>query len=433
MKMQNIKLTTYGLLVFSLLSQTACKKDFVNPNAATETQVFSSAQGLTGVAVGLQRVYTAGRASSLYNRIAISGLLTGELTVLNQGNTSEYQLQLGGGSVDATNTILGGLWTSSNKILYDAEKVLAGAAALGDKNYASGLIGYTTIFKALALGDLSMFWQKVPAGVGDKVTFVDRAEGFTRAIAAIDQALAAINANSIAPTFLSNIPAGIDIVNTLQALKARYALFNGNYQLALTTANAVDLTKKSAFNFSAVNLNPVFETSTSTNNVYGVADANTLGLPAGLQPSAADKRLAFYTTGAYASKIAGFGAASTTPIPIYLPGEITLIKAEAYARLTPPQLDNALAELNKVVTKKPADDPFGLGADLPAIAGPLTQQQLLDEIYRQRAIELFMLGLRLEDMRRFGRPTAERRRNFLPYPFLERDNNPTNTPSDPTF
>ncbi|MEJ7671427.1 MAG: hypothetical protein WKF59_01580 [Chitinophagaceae bacterium] len=43
-----------------------------------------------------------------------------------------------------------------------------------------------------------------------------------------------------------------------------------------------------------------------------------------------------------------------------------------------------------------------------------------------------MGGLQLEDMRRFGRPTTERRRNFLPYPFLERDNNP-NTPPDPTF
>jgi len=64
--------------------------------------------------------------------------------------------------------------------------------------------------------------------------------------------------------------------------------------------------------------------------------------------------------------------------------------------------------------------------------GPLTQQELLDQIYKNRAIELFMLGLRLEDQRRFGRPISERKRNFLPYPFLERDNNP-NTPPDPAF
>src|SRR4029078_2733484 len=141
----------------------ACKKNYVNPNAATSEQVFSSAQGLTGVVVGLQRVYTAGRASSLYNKVALDGLLTKQLIVRNQGNTSEYQLQLGGGSVDGTNTILGGLWTTSNKIIYDADKVLASAATLSDKGYANGLIGYATIFKALALGDLSEFWEKVPA------------------------------------------------------------------------------------------------------------------------------------------------------------------------------------------------------------------------------------------------------------------------------
>jgi hypothetical protein len=111
---------------------------------------------------------------------------------------------------------------------------------------------------------------------------------------------------------------------------------------------------------------------------------------------------------------------------------MTLIKAEAYARMTPPDLANALIELNKVVTKTPASDPFGVGADLPPLVGPLTQAQILEQIYKHRSIELFMSGLRMEDMRRFGRPDTEKNRNFLPYPFLEKDNNP-NTPDDPVF
>ena len=110
---------------------------------------------------------------------------------------------------------------------------------------------------------------------------------------------------------------------------------------------------------------------------------------------------------------------------------MTLIKSEAYARMTTPDLINALIELNKVVTKTPASDPFGVGANQP-IQVALTQAQLLDQIYRHRSIELFMSGLKLEDMRRFGRATAERKRNFFPYPFRERDNN-VNTPADPAF
>jgi hypothetical protein len=431
MKKQIIKLSVLGMSAAMLLFQSSCKKDYINPNAATEDQVFSSPQGLTGVAVGLQRVYTAGRASSLYNRITINGLVTKELIVLNQGNTGEYQLQLGGGSVDGTNSLVSGLWTSSNKIIYDADNVIAGAQGLADKGYASGLIGYASLFKSLALGDLSMFWEKVPAGIGLNVGFIDRAQGFAKAITVIDEALTAINANAISSEFTANVPAGINLPNALHALKARYSLYTGNYATALSEANAASLTVKSTFNFTTVNLNPIFETATSTNNVTAAIDNTTLGLPAGLQPDPADKRLPFYTTTAYASKILGFGAASTTPWPVYLPGEMTLIKAEAYARQASPDLVNALIELNKVVTKTPASDIYGVGADLPPLVG-LTQAQILDQIYKHRSIELYMSGLKLEDMRRFQRSTTERTRNLLPYPFLERDNNP-NTPPDPSF
>jgi hypothetical protein len=433
MKMQIRNILFYGLAVIMLLPVSSCKKDYTNPGAVPSSNAFGSIQALTGVAIGLQRVYTAGRGSSLYNRVTMDALLTNQSIVLNQGNTSEYQLQLGGGSVDGTNTILGGLWTTSNKIIFDADNVINGAATLGDKNYASGLIGYTTIFKALALADLAMFWEKVPANTGQNVSFVDRAQGFTKAIAAIDNALTLITANPISTALSNNIPAGIDIVNTLHALKARFSLFSGNYAQALSEANAVNLAVKSTFNFSTVNLNPIFETVTSTNNVYAPGDLN-MGLPAGLQPDAGDKRVPFYisTNGtAPIYRVSGFGAASTTPWPVYLPGEITLIKAEAYARMTTPDLVNAMIELNKVVTKQPASDPFGVGAGLPPAAGA-TQAQVLDLIYKHRGIELYMSGLRLEDTRRFGRPNSEKKRNFLPYPFLERDNN-SNTPPDPAF
>ena len=106
---------------------------------------------------------------------------------------------------------------------------------------------------------------------------------------------------------------------------------------------------------------------------------------------------------------------------------MTLTKAEAYTRQN--DLVNGLLELNKVVTK--TSDPFGVAAGLPPLVA-LTQAQLLDQIYRHRTIELYLAGLRLEDMRRFARPTTERKRSFYPYPFQERDNN-TNTPADPTF
>jgi hypothetical protein len=411
-----------------------CKKNYTDPNKAVEDQVFSSPKGLTGVVIGLQRVYTLGRASNLYNLVSINGLTTNELIVQNTGNTAEVQLAAGGNSVDGNHTMLTTFWSTCNKVIYDADKVIANAAILADKNYASGLIAYACLFKALSIGAMSEFWEKVPSGIGANISFIDRVDGFKKAITVIDEAAAAIAANPVSAAFVSSMPAGIDILNTLNALKARYSLFAGLYAQALIAANAVDLTKKSSFNFDALSLNPIYEVSTSTNNVVQVKDS-TLGLLVPLQPDLTDKRVPFYTsintTILPKYRISGFGAAAATAFPVYLPGEITLIKAEVYARQTVPDLVNALVELNKVITKQPASDPFGVGAGLPPSA-PLTQTELLEQIYRHRCIELYMSGLKLEDMRRFGRPNAERKRNLMPYPLRERDNNP-NTPADPPF
>ena len=84
-------------------------------------------------------------------------------------------------------------------------------------------------------------------------------------------------------------------------------------------------------------------------------------------------------------------------------------------------------------------DPFGLAADLPAYAGATTLQALLDEIYYNRATELFLQGLRLADARRLGQgaPDAsnafQRSRNVYPFPRQERLSNPDTTPPDPAI
>jgi len=423
------------IITVVVITTSSCKKEYLDPSKALEEQVYTSTAGITGVSVGLQRIYTLGRASSLYNIVSTNGLVTHEVFLLNQGNLPEAQLSAGGNVVDGTNTILAGLWTSSNKILYDANKVLQATSIVSDKGYVSGLIGYTTIFKALSLGAMAMFWEKVPAGNGSNVGFITSTEGFNKAIASIDSALGIIATTPVSAAFISNVPAGVDIVNTLQALKARYSLYINNYTQALAAANSVDLTRKSIFNFEAANPNPIYDGAGSNFNVYQPTDS-TMGLPSGLRPDLADKRVPFYMTlsGSPAARflMKGFSSGSTVAIPLYLPGEITLIKAEAYVRQATPDLNNATIELNKIVTKKPGADPFGVGADLPAISGVLTAAQLLDQIYLNRCVELYMSGLKLQDMRRFARPLTERTRNLMPYPFRERDNNP-NTPTDPVF
>ena len=427
---QTIQYTSCAVLMF--FAATGCKKDFNNLNAAKREEAYATSRGIAAIAVSLQRNYASNVA---YGMSDATGLITNETILRNAGNTSELQFSTGGTAVDGTNALLGNVWASANKIIFDANEIIAAAEKLSDKGYASGLIGYATIYKALSMGCLASYWEKVPDTVGvAAVTFSDRMVGFTRAIAAIDKALSAISTNAIVATFANDVPAGVDIVNTLYALKARYSLFAGNYAAALAAANAVDLTKRSVMNFESANPNPVFNFVTSTNNVYQPVDS-TLGLPVAIAPDLADKRIPFYTvinpTINPRFRLNGFWNTATASIPLYYPGEMTLIKAEAYARQATPDLVNGILELNKVVTKKAATDPLGLGADLAPVA-PANVTELLTQIYRNRCIELYLSGMKLEDMRRFGRPTGERKRNLFPYPFRERDSNP-NTPADPPF
>ncbi|WP_342330164.1 RagB/SusD family nutrient uptake outer membrane protein [Pedobacter sp. FW305-3-2-15-E-R2A2] len=422
-----------ALVLMLFMTASSCKQDFKDPNGALATDVLKSAKGLTGVAVGLQRVYSVGRPGVFFSSITANGFVTNELFLSNAGNIPELQLFTGGAKVDGTNAILTNLWANSSKIIFDADNVINNAANLSDKSYASGLIAYSSIFKALAIGNLSQYWQQVPNGVGQQVNFVSRKDGFIKAIAVIDNALSVITANQISSAFLANIPKGIDIKNTLYALKARYALFSENYPLALTSAGSVDLNVKSYFGFDGNAPNPIYDIATSTNNVFQPLNA-TLGLKGTDVPDANDKRVPFHIlfgTKAPLISLNGFGNATAAIIPVYLPGEMILIKAEALARQPDP--GNALIELNKVVTKTAALDVFGLGAALPELTGSYSQEELLALIYKHRCIELYLSGLKIEDMRRFAKPLTDRKRNFFPYPFVERDGGNLNVPADPAF
>ena len=437
--MQKVRLHNKILfLALAAVAFTGCKKDFSNPNETPRDVVFNNPTTAAAAAVGVQRNYSIGQASSLFAIVDANGLLSYELILMNAGNIGEFQFSTGGAAVDGTNNVVNNIWSNSSKVIFDADNVLRYANASPDKAYASGLIAYVSIYKALALGNLSMFFEKVPDTIGvANAPFISRTDGYKKAVAVLDYAINFYNTNAPNTTVLSRLPTDINFINTLYALKARYALFAGDYGTALAAANLVDLTKRSVMNFNSQALNPIFESATNTNNVFQVVDS-TFGLPVAIAPDLNDGRIKFHariknpTEANPRWRINGFYSNGATGVPIFLPGEIILIKAEALAKQATPDLNAALTELNKVVTKQASQDIYGIGANLPAIAGPLNQTELITEIYRNRSIELYMTGMRLEDQRRLNRPAGERKRSNLPYPFRERDNN-TNTPADPAF
>ena len=424
------------LAVLLALSLGSCNKEYLNPSSATQNQVVTSSDGLLTLCNGLQARYsTNGLLSVLYNAVAAGGLSTRELTILNVGNIEEYNVSLGAGNVTNANGVVHNLWTQANLVKANADLVLANAGNAPEAGTRSGIVAYASIFRALSIGTLAQFFEQVPLTVQENAAFVPRVQALQNAVAQLEAAAAQLAATPVSADFNAKIVPGLDLPNTIQALIARYSLQAGDYDKALAAAGRVDLTKRSVFNFDDNTRNPLFEVAFGNKNVFEPFNA-TLGLTGALAPNPADRRLAFFLrTNPTATQNLGTGfyTANNAPIPVYVPGEMLLIRAEAYARKA--DVPNAITELNRVLTKTAATDAVGLGAALPAYAGPQTAADVLVEILRNRSIELAFQGFRLDDSRRFDRPGpgaagAERNRNFYPYPRVERENNPS-TPVDP--
>ncbi|GAA4374650.1 hypothetical protein GCM10023186_06270 [Hymenobacter koreensis] len=425
---------------------SGCDKEYLNPSTASDVQVLTNADGLIAVCNGLQSRFTTGGAlSPLYNTVAAGGLTTRELLIINQGNIEEFNVSLGAGNVTNINGVVRNLWTQCQLVRANADLVLANANNAADPGTRSGIVAYASIFRALAIGTLAQYFEQLPITTEANAPFVSRTVALQSAVTQLEAAATQLAQTPVSADFTNKIIGGINLPNTVQALIARYSLFAGDYDKAIAAAGRVDLTSRSVFNFDELARNPLFEVAFGNRNVFEPFDVN-LGLTGALAPEAGDRRIPFYTRAnptATQNRGTGFYTASAAPIPVYVPGEMLLIRAEAYARKN--DLANAVTELNRVRTSTAAATTAGSaafptappGANLGPYAGPITQEAILFDIYRNRQVELAFQGFRLEDNRRFGRPGAgtpgaERNRNFFPYPRSERENN-TATPPDPVI
>ncbi len=417
----------YFFSVALICSLSSCEQEYLNPSAASEQQVVNDVNGLVTLCNGLQYRYTISRVSPVYTSITANGLISREITVLNAGNTDEEFLRLGGANVQGINSVVSQLWAQNNIIKANADLILKNLDKVSDPGIKAGILSTASIFRALALGNLATYWEKAPIQVGTNASFSAREDLLKEAIKQLESA--APTAANISPAFVSRVPSGIDYVNTIQALIARFNLMLGNYDQAMAAADKVNLTRRSVYIFDDLSRNPLFDITFSNRNVTEPFN-NNFGLSGDLRPDANDKRIAFFFNSTAGQNLgrASFFTSNSSQLPIYRPSEMILIKAEALARKN--SLSAAVLEINKILTKK--TDIFNINADLPEYSGGQSQAEILQEIYKQRCIELYLTGLKVDDSRRFARPSTERTRSFLPYPQNERDNN-TNTPTDPSF
>ncbi|WP_223860899.1 RagB/SusD family nutrient uptake outer membrane protein [Spirosoma validum] len=426
-------------LVIAALSMAGCKLDITNPNGPTDAQVLTTRDGMITLSIGMRQFYST---SGLESLILTPGTTAKEVKGITTF-TNIQELEAGGTGLPTFNGNVLNLWLRLLRVMGMAEDIIANAPTVlaGDPTMRSGVMAHANLFKAMALGGLATAFEQMPLQTNrnGQVTFSDRKAALAEAIRLLDEAVTLVTATPPSATFASQVAGtDFDLINTIQAYRARYNLVAGNYAAALAAANAVNLSARSQFVYNTQSPNPIYQQVQISANY---APRANLGLPA-TPVESGDGRLAFYLTtpdksvgGEALKTLKGFFDAIDRPIPVYLPDEVRLIRAEALVRSNG-DLNAAVTDINAVRTQR-TGDPFGVYPGLAAYSGAVTSDALLLEIYKQRGAELFLTGQRLEDSRRFGRPApptnlTERTRNFYPYPDQERLTNPA-TPADPAI
>ena len=420
----------------------ACSLDLTNPNSPTESQVTSNVDAVIGLATGLQ-----GRFSQSYGNFSyMAGLVTDEYSATSAALISISDAEQG--AVPPGTGIAENVFNSVYRTVRTADELLQGSETLADQidpGTRSGLRALAYALKGEALGEALQSYKQIPIktfGV-DEPTYVSRSEALPYVRALIDSAAAEIAATPPSTQFNNTVlTPGVNLSNVIQLFRARYARIANDDATALAAANLVGRTGASALSvltFPSPGVNFYANVTGGTNGIAPRRQYRTSMVPQ-------DQRFTYFVvpsstlTGRIGAPLDPWNryANPQAPLPVYMPDEALLIKAEALAN------QNQLAPAQAVLDSVRTDCAGGRGIDdpkacLPPLAAQLPKDQLLTEIYTQRKYELFSTGSRWEDSRRRNAiigpvaspniPTSGQR-CWLPYAVGDRNANP-NVPADP--
>jgi starch-binding outer membrane protein, SusD/RagB family len=320
----------------ALGSLGACSLDLNNPNSPTEDQVTSSVDAVIGLATGLQ-----GRFAQSYGNFAyMAGLVTDEFSATSAALISISDAEQG--AVPSGTGIAENVFTSVYRTVRTADELLSGSEALSGEiapGTLSGLRALAFTLKAEALGEALQSYQKIPIKVFNVAapTYVPRSEALPYVRALLDSALAEITAVPASATFNNTIlTPGVNLTNVIHLFRARYARMANDDATALAASNLVGRT-------GATGALSVLTFPAPTVNFYANVTGGTQGIAVRRQWRTSmlpqDQRFTYFVTpsttltGRIGSPLDPWNryASPQAPLPVYMPDEALLIKAEALA------------------------------------------------------------------------------------------------------
>jgi hypothetical protein len=404
--------------VLALVSLSACKLDISNPNAATAESVLTSVAGIRALAIGMQGRLSNAMDENLY----IPGVVSGELgtTSITQSTQREYQnfpIASSNSAISDTNVDLLDIWSKNYGTVKTADDILNNIDALSfAPGTKAGIVGLAKLYKAWSYGFLIEAFEKISIDAG--ATFVDRPAALAQILSLLASAKSDVTGTALTTDFTGSILSpNFDLLNTIRVFQARYSLAAGNNSDALSFANEVPGSASAVITFGGADINP-FNNYFHGQKFYGAISAfRTNAEPGDTRVDKFTKSNTFAALGGATTFETNIFSSDSDPIPAWSQDEVTLIRAEALARLN--RLPEAIDQINIVRGR----------ASLPAKSAATlsTQAAVLDEIFTQRTYSLFVTGLHWADERRLGKIALAKVR-YLPYPFTVKATNPATPP-----
>ncbi|HET7322677.1 MAG TPA: RagB/SusD family nutrient uptake outer membrane protein [Longimicrobiaceae bacterium] len=402
--------------------------DLTNPNAPTEQAVLTDVEGVIALSLGMQAQYS----SAMDDYVRAPALVTDEWGTASKALAADQSLFAGEG-IDPGYGVVSQPYYDTYRIARSADNLIAAVPALQlGKGLEVGITANAKLFKAMALGMAAQQYERLPIDAAvEGGTPVPRAEVFAEVIRLLESARADLGTVSDADlsTFRDRaLVPNFDVRNTVNAMLARYYLFTEQYQQALEAAQRVDLTSVSLFTYPNPDINPIYN--------YGVVAGYVAPLRSWAEDAEpGDQRVPFWVQVVDESEapkanpptleLLPFEMYSerNDPFPVYVPGEMLLIEAEAQAQLG--DLPAARALINQERALEGTDNTPG--AELPPLSDAelATKEDILAQIAYERRYELYEQGLRWEDLRRLGQYVGKQPKvDFLPMPSSECQSNP---------
>jgi hypothetical protein len=414
-----------------------CSLDLVNPNAPQEDEVLRDPELILTTAVGLQSQF----ADNVLVFVRAPELVTDQWGTRQVALAADQSLVRG--NPDPTFGVVGDPFAAAYRIARSARVLQVSAPQVNlSRGNQVGISVLAKLLQAAAIGHLTTQYERMPANYDSIAAAVlPRAEVRDTVIALLESArteLGTVTDAELLPfqqrVLNPTAGTGINLRNSVDALLARYYLFDGRYNEAIAAAGRVNRGVVSLLQYPNPGQNPLWQYMSSLRYVGARREFFTDAAAGDARPAFwADRSLGATGLPDSTFDFRAYGGQRNDAYPLYLPDEMRLIQAEAYAR------QNNLGEAARLINEVRSDgrnpdtgvctpsttEPRGCLAPLPAEALD-TPAEVFTQILYERRYELFGQGLRWEDLRRLDEFTTDAPSiPFLPFPQSECDRNPS--------